>query len=266
MKKIFIALLMLSVITTFGIQSANAITDKEGTGIIKAAIAKYKNKNYLGCISDLRMYVKNDPTSAIAWYYLGNSYMNIAMKSEAHEAFDRVVQINSVPKLTSYSIQAKICMENPTRCQYQDFTYDEINKLKADPLNFLDQYFASLNQDTRSADEIEIERLIDGYYNNNIHPSAKDFIMQEKAKMKQLEINANKASIDSPDKMANAIENMKRNTEIKNLAMILETTNNQSKNSNNLMNYYQTDNVDNTKMTPEMIQTMMMSNMMLMPN
>ncbi len=265
MKKTFIVLIMTAVITTFCIQTANAFTSSEGTGIIKEAITKYKDKNYLGCISDLRMYVKNDPSSAIAWYYLGNSYMNIAMKNEAHEAFDRVVQINSVPKLTSYAIQAKVCMDNPTRCQYQDFTYDEINKLKADPLNFLDQYFASLNQDTRSADEIEIERLIDGYYNNNIHPSAKDFIMQEKAKMKQLEINANKASIDSPDKMANEIENIKRNTEIKNLAMILETTNNKGQN-NNLMNYYQTTNGNNTQMTPEMIQTMMMSNMMLMPN
>ena len=265
MKKTFIALILFSAIIIGGVQTANALTNAEGTGIIKEAIAKYKDKNYLGCISDLRMYVSNDPASAIAWYYLGNSYMNIAMKDEAHEAFDRVVQINSVPKLTSYAIQAKVCMDNPTRCQYQDFSYDEINKLKADPLSFLDQYFASLNQDTRSADEIEIERLIDGYYNNNIHPSAKEFIMQEKAKMKQLEINANKASIDSPDKMAYTIENIKRNNEIKNLAMILETTNNQRQN-NNLMNYYQSTNSGNNQMTPEMIQTMMMSNMMLMPN
>ena len=236
--------------------------------IIKGAIAKYKNKNYLGCISDLRMYLTQDPSSAIAWYYLGNSYMNIAMKTEAHQAFDRVVQLNSVPKLTSYSIQAKICMENPTKCQYQDFTYDEIVKLKADPMTFLDQYFASLSGENKDVSQIEIERLIEGYYRNNIHPSARDFIMQEQAKMKQLEINANKASIDSPDKLAYAVKDLQKNNEIKSMAMMLDVMNNNNKkDDSSLLSYYKSgNNESNSNITPEMIQTMMMSNMMLMPN
>lgn len=264
MKKSFVLGLVFAIISTFGIQGAFAAASKEddSTSIIKAAIAKYKNKNFIGCISDLRMYTQNDPSSAIAWYYLGNSYMNIAMKAEAHQAFDRVVQLNAVPKLTSYSIQAKICMENPTRCQYQDFTYDEINQLKADPMAFLDQYFASLNNETKDENEVEIDRLINGYYSNNMHPSARDFIMQERAKMKQSEMNQNKASIDTNIKTAYSMEQIRRNNEIRNLAMMMESSN--KGNNNALMNYYQPNS--NVQMTPEMVHTMMMQNMMVMPD
>lgn len=193
MKKLVTLTIAMALIGTFGLQTAKAFATTEDASIIKAAIAKYKSKNYIGCISDLRLYTMSDPASAVAWYYLGTSYMNIAMKTEAHQAFDRVVQINTVPKLTSYAIQAKICMENPTRCQYQDFTYDEINQLKADPIAFLDQYFATQNtEEPKDIGELEIEKLINGYYSNNIHPSARDFIMQERAKIKQNEMNSGK--------------------------------------------------------------------------
>lgn len=192
MRKLFILTISLIMMCSFTIQIANAASGNNE--LIKSAIEKYKAKNYIGCISDLRMFITNEPSSAIAWYYLGNSYMNVALKPEAHEAFDRVIQLNTVPKLTSYSIQAKICMEDPNKCQYQDFTYDQIKQLKADPTTFLEAYFASLNEDNRDESQIEIERLINGYYSNNIHPSAKEFIMQERAKMKQLEINASRSN------------------------------------------------------------------------
>lgn len=174
------------------IDTKKETVEEDRVQMIKDAIEKYKEKNFIGCISDLRMFVATEPDNPVAWYYLGNSYMNIALKPEAHQAFDKVVQINTVPILTSYSIQAKICMENPTKCDYQEFNAEQIKKLKADPTTFLDSYFASLNIDTRNPSEIEIENLINGHYSNNIHPDAKDFIINERAKIKQSEINANR--------------------------------------------------------------------------
>lgn len=192
MKKLFILITALAIISTYGIQSVLAASNADNKEIIKGAIAKYKNKNYIGCISDLRLYTIADPTNAVAWYYLGSSYMNIAMKPDAHQAFDRVIQLDTTPKLTSYAIQAKICMENPTKCEYKDFTYEQISQLKADPVAFLDQYNASLNvEEPKDVGEVEIEKLINGYYSNNIHPNARDFIMQERTKMKQYEMNTN---------------------------------------------------------------------------
>ncbi len=188
MKKGFIVgLILLTGIMMSGIQVIGA----EDTAAIKSAIKKYKDKNYLGCISDLKLYTQKDPNSATAWYYLGNSYMNIAMKPEAHEAFEKVVTLNTVPKLTSYAIQAELCMENVEKCKYQNFTLDEIKKLKADPNAFLEEYFNKKDEVVEKDEQtVQIENLINGSYANNIHPDAQEFIRQERIKMKQTEINA----------------------------------------------------------------------------
>jgi hypothetical protein len=83
-------------------------------------------------------------------------------------------------------------MEDPTKCDYQEFNRDQIRQLKADPTTFLTEYFDAQAKDNRNENEIEIENLINGHYTNNIHPEAKDFIINERAKIKQSEINANR--------------------------------------------------------------------------
>ena len=202
MKKLFILGLVFSVIGMFNI----SIADTESTDVIKDAIEKYKNKNYLGCISDLRMETTKDPTSTISWYYLGNAYMNIAMKKEAHDAFDKVVSLNTVPKLTSYALQAKICMENKQRCQYQNFNAEQIAQLKANPATFIESYFASLSDANKNQKDLEIERLIKGGYNSKIHPEASKVILQERTKMEQSRINSKAALPTDNSAMAMIIE------------------------------------------------------------
>ena len=262
-RNVILGIVFSLLLGVFSINSAFA--ESQNTDVIKEAINKYKNKNYLGCISDLRMYTEKDPSSAIALYYLGNAYMNIAMKTDAHKAFDKVVQLNTVPKLTSYSIQAKICMENPAKCDYQNFSYQEIVKLKADPLNFLEEYFANLNgSNTVDADTLEIEKLIKGSYSNNMHPSVKDFIMQERAKMKQNEINANKAYLPSDDKLSQALDLIKQqNNDVSAFAMFMDNDKTTTNNTDyiDLIKQYQNQE-NNSKLSPEVIQMMMMNNMM----
>lgn len=260
MKKIFMLGLVFALILSIGFIT-RVYAKETNMQLIKDAISKYKNKNYVGCISDLRMYTEKDPSSAIAWYYLGNSYMNIAMKQEAHAAFEKVIALNTVPKLTSYSIQAQICMENPTKCNYQNFSTDEIKKLKADPTAFLEQYFANLANTGKDADTVEIEQLINGAYSQNIHPQAQEFIRQEKTKMKQNEINTDQAFIPSSDKLAQAVKLLKeQNNDLTGFAMMMDS-NNQTNNNNyaEMIKQYQS---ENRKITPEMLQMMMMSNMM----
>ncbi len=248
MKKLLLLGIVFSVVGMINTVKAAENTESDPQ-LIKNAIEKYKEKNYLGCISDLRLYVSKEPSSAIAWYYLGNSYMNIAMTTEAHKAFDKVVQLNTVPKLTSYSIQAELCMENADKCKYHNFTYEEIKKLKADPAVFISQYLAKLqNFNSSSSTDAEIEKLIKGGYSNNIHPDAREFIMEQKAKMKQMEINANKAYVNDGTSFA----------------MLLENNPADNTSYTDLLNYYKNPQNKN-ELTPEMIQLMMTSNM-LMPN
>ena len=156
---------------------------------IREAIKKYKAKNFAGCISDLKIYTSKDPSSAIAWYYLGNSYMNIAMLQDAYAAYDKVIALNTVPKLTSYAIQAELCMQNKENCQYKDFTKEEIKALKANPTGFLQAYKEKQVAPQKDPRDEEIEKLIKGGYPYNIHPKAKEFIDQEKTRIKQTQIN-----------------------------------------------------------------------------
>lgn len=271
MKKIFILGLVFSLILTMGsVQSVfsaetNSKVIKESDAkVIKEAIKKYKEKNYVGCISDLRLYTQKDPSNAVAWYYLGNSYMNIAMKPDAHAAFEKVITLNTVPKLTSYSIQAQICMENTAKCEYRNFNADEIKKLKANPTTFLEEYFAKVNaKPEKDPETVEIEKLINGSYPNNIAPEANEFIRQERAKMKTTEINNNQAYIPSDQKLAQAVEILKhQNNDITGLSMMMDIPQQYGQNNYvDLLKQYQ--NQDNKKsLTPEMIQMMMMSNMM----
>lgn len=208
MKKLFILGIVFSIVGLFGIANATTTvnTTAEDTQVIQEAIEKYKNKNYLGCISDLRMEVTKDPTSTISWYYLGNAYMNISMKKEAHEAFDKVVTLNTVPKLTSYAIQAKLCMENKQNCQYQNFNSEQITALRKNPTGFLETYFAALKSETKSKSDIEIEKLIKNGYNSKIHPEASKVILQERTKMEQSRINSKAALPADNSAMAMIIE------------------------------------------------------------
>ena len=216
-------------------------------GAIRDAISKYKERNYIGCISDLRIYTEKDPSSAIAWYYLGNSYMKIAMQQEANEAYNRVISINTVPILTSYSIQAQMCMQDTTKREYQNFTQEEIKELRKNPAEFLTNYFANMQSKNDDADTVEIEKLINGSYPNHMHPDARNVIMEEKTKIQQSAYNNNRAYLPQEQKLAEAVQMLKNQRNNSNFAMMLDLP--PSSNSQQ-------------QISPEMIQMMMMQSQM----
>ena len=271
MKKLIIFGIMLSLLT--GIYMSAYSEDKTttaGKAEIKAAIAKYKQKNYLGCISDLREYVKKDPANAAAWYYLGNAYMNISMKKDAQYAFEQVIVLNTIPKLTSYAIQAKLCMETPTDCKYYNLNKKEIASLKENPAEFIKTYEQEkMKSNIKNPEETEIEKLIKGGYGNKVHPQAREVIQIEQANINRKENAKNtntqqkapfaktsNASSDEGEKYARAIEMLKYNTQMESLSMMLDRPDNSY--SDNYQDYLLN---NRNEMTPEMVQTMMMQNM-----
>ncbi len=259
MKKLLISGLFAAILSLLII--TQSVFAAEGDQAIQEAIEKYKQKNYLGCISDLKMYTQKDTSNAVAWYYLGSAYMNISMKTQAHSAFDKVVLLNTVPKLTSYSIQAKMCMENKDQCTYHDFKYDDIKKLKADPLKFLTEYTNSMKTEKKEDPEVaEINKLING--NNKIHEDALKVIKERQLEIERSKINTNKAYLPSSDRqVAQAIGMLsEQNNDISAFSMMLDD--NTDNNYMNLLKYYQ-NHEDKSEMTPEMLQLMMMSNMAL---
>lgn len=248
MKKLFITTLMLVMFGgLFNTVLALEKVQEMDPDAIKSAISKYKERNYIGCISDLRIYTEKDPSSAIAWYYLGNSYMKIAMQQEANDAYNRVISINTVPILTSYSIQAQMCMQDTTKCEYQNFTQEQISELRKNPAEFLADYFANIQNQNADADSVEIEKLINGAYPNHMHPDARNVIMQEKTKMQQNSYNNNRAYLPQNQKLAEAVEMLKNQRNNSNFAMMLDLPPSQT---------------GQQQISPEMIQMMMMQSQM----
>ena len=170
------------------------LQDKNNPAELKTAIDAYKDGNFLECISILQEYIRKDDKNAIAWYYLGNSYMNIAMVKEANEAFDKAISLNTInysPRITSYAIQAQLCMQSDKKCKYEDFNVSEVKKLKTNPTQFINDYYESINKkNIKSDDIIQIENLIKGAYVNNIHPDAQAFILEQHTKMETDKINS----------------------------------------------------------------------------
>ncbi len=190
MKRKFILGLVLALSFNFcsiGISYADNSNDAE----LNAAIKKYKEKNYVGCISDLKQFTEKNGQNAVAWYYLGNAYMNIAMNEDAGKAFSKVVEINSVPKLTSYSIQAQLCMKDPSQCEYKNYSLKEIEQLKINPAKFLEEYNKPKEVEVVPEDPkvVEINRLINGEFHANMHPDAESFIRQETLKIEGQRMN-----------------------------------------------------------------------------
>lgn len=182
---------------------------------VKAAISKYKHADYIGCIQDLEEYTENDPSNAIAYYYTGLAYMKVGLKNNAMSALQKVSTINTVPKLTSYAIQATHCMQNDINpCSYKKLSETQIDKLVKDPEGF----FAALSgdnpeqQDEQHGDpgeDPDIVKLINGDYPSNIHPDANRTIQEARLIQEQERVNSEltkrmgkkkKSSVDNANK------------------------------------------------------------------
>ncbi|MCX4274151.1 MAG: tetratricopeptide repeat protein [Candidatus Gastranaerophilales bacterium] len=120
MKKIALVL-ALTVITAYTTNITLAATKAAKRSVtvsspVYAAIAKYKQKNYTGCIQDLTPVVEKDANNAVAQYYLGISYTQLGMKGEAKEAYQKVIDLNVDTKLTEYSKRAVACIDGRPEC------------------------------------------------------------------------------------------------------------------------------------------------------
>ena len=205
MKKLFVILVFSLFVLTHNIGFC-ADQLKENIATVKSAITLYKAQNYLGCISLLSDYVKTHQYSAAAYYYLGCAYMKVGMGDNARENFERAADINTVPQLTSYALQAVDCIDrSPEPCEYYKLTKKQIIELQANPAEYLDSLRNNLlAEETVEGTDEEIEKLIHGAYSERIHPEALKVLLEERMKQKQFDINK-RTALPVSNKLAKAI-------------------------------------------------------------
>ncbi len=162
---------------------------------VRNAIAKYKAQDYVGCIQDLEDYSDEDPSNAVSYYYTGIAYMKVGMKDRAINAFQKVATINSIPVLSSYSIQAVNCMNNNINpCVYKKFSETDIENMIANPKDFFvnkAKEEAEGKANTQVVEDIsDIDRLIKGEYPENVHPDARRVVEEARLMQEQERVNA----------------------------------------------------------------------------
>lgn len=182
--------------------------------VIKDAINKYKEQDYIGCIQDLEDYSETDPTNAVAYYYTSIAYMQLGLKDRAIGAFDKVTMLNTIPVLSSYSVQATHCMNDGiSPCKYKRYSREEIAEMVQDPAAF----FAEDNKGTAddSASASDFDSLINGKYRNGIHPDANRVIQETKLIQEQERVNTelkkikNKSDASADKKLENPLKQNK---------------------------------------------------------
>ena len=191
LKKVILSSVLLSVFAIPAIAEKAVVCPTA----VKASITKYKNGDYVGCIQDLQDYTEKDPSNAIAYYYIGISYMKLGLKDSATEALEKVSTINTVPRLSSFATQAVKCMQdNVQKCTYKNFSDSQIEKYLKDPAGFLQSLAEEKKEEQETPEivdeDIDIVRLIKGEYPSNIHPDANKTIQETRLLQEQERVNA----------------------------------------------------------------------------
>ena len=242
LKKFIIGLAILSFL------GANAAFSQQASdSAIKGIINQYKAQNYLGCINSSDKIIQNDPSNIFAYYYKGLAYIQLGKKEEATTAFEQVINLNSNQTLVEYAQKATACLNNPEDCSKYG---KEANELDA----FIKsgKFYAQSVQS-----EVNKKKL------DRIKENIND------------ELGPKKGEMPSNDEIANAVKTLAKlginplagmgnnytNPQMMEMSMLLGNNPYYGNNSANMLPMLWMNQNNNQQMSPELIQTMMMSQM-----
>lgn len=255
MKKLFVNFVLIAVATTLCAGIANA-----NNAAIKSAIAKYKAKNYMGCLQDVDAIIKDDPSDAAAYYYQALSYAQLGKVSEAEEAYNKVIDLNTNDALVSNATRGIACLKGADAegCKEPEkpSTEDELDRfIKSDKF-----YSKSVQKEVNKK---KLERKKDAI-NEQLKSDASEPTDAEiaqavktlaKVGFNPLGLNTNNNTNFDP---AAYTRMMEQSNELAQLNMLMGNNNN---GQNNLLPMLLMSQNGQQKLSPELIQTMMMSSM-----
>lgn len=116
MKKIVLALFLFTILVglnnlTFAATATNKISYQQT--VVKPAIVKYRNGNYVGALQDLEDILRKEPTNTYAIYYLALCHTRLGHKEKAQKLYTEIIDNSANSALVYYSQKAVDCLENP---------------------------------------------------------------------------------------------------------------------------------------------------------
>lgn len=243
LKKLFLGLVLLG----FTAIQLASFADNVSDSTIRVLVNKYKAGNYIGCVQFSEEILKNNPTNIFALYYKGLAYSQLGKKDEAIEALEKVQTLNTNPQLTKYAKTGIACINKTEEC-------------KAEETNDLDTFIKSNKfYDKSVQSEVNKKRL------DRIRENINDELSPKKSEANAMPTNDEIANAVKTlakvgiNPMANQMATMYQNPEMMQMNMLLG--NNNQNNSMNMLPLLLMNQNGNQKISPEIIQTMMMSQM-----
>lgn len=247
LKKFILGLALLAFTAVQTVCFAQQVPD----AAIKNMVAKYKAHNYLGCLQDSETIISKNPSNIYAYYYQGLAYTQLGKKDEAVAAFEKVQSINTNKTIVNYAQKGVSCLNDPEGCASQSEQSDELEK------------FIKSNKfyDKSVQTEVNKKKL------DRIRENINDELGPRK-----------KSEMPTNDEIADAVKTLAKvgfnpmtginpasmtNPEMMQMNMLLGNNTNQNSGMNNMLPYMLMGQNQNgmQNMSPEMIQSMMMSQM-----
>ncbi len=97
---------------------------------ITTGIEAYKQGNYTECITKMKGVAKEDPTSAIAYYYLGLAYTKIDEKISAVENYNKVINLGSDVTLVNLAKKGKNSVGTEKKVEKIEKQIEEIKEIE----------------------------------------------------------------------------------------------------------------------------------------
>ena len=254
---------------------------------IRQAINCYKVKNYTSCLQILKNVEKKEPYNSVVTYYLGLANLKLGKKDEALNYFKSTSLLDPYSVVGKYAKQTMESINNPEAINDIKVEIDEVSSFIKSGKKVAPEVINQMSKQRLEAEKEEI--------NSDVKKQTEE-LKRQQIRERHRQNNKNNMSSNEPtnDEIAQAVKTFQKlglnpfnsqgaqnysqmtpqqrqqmqsiNNDMMQLSMLMGQANNNS--NNNMMNMLpfmmMQNNSPNSnfKMTPEMIQTMMMSQMM----
>lgn len=153
---------------------------------MKPIIEKYRGGNYVSAMQDLEEILSVNSTDALAKYYLALCYTQLGYKSEATNAYQDVIKLNSNLPLTYYSKRALDCLENPEAngCLPKINGLDDESNQNKEGLTDIEKFIESGKKIHPSA----MDKILNGRYERQLQEE--EYIKRQQEKEQNLKSQA----------------------------------------------------------------------------
>ena len=265
---------------------------------IRQAISCYKNKNYTSCLQILNDVQKKEPYNSVVTYYLGLANLKLGKKDDALSYFKSTSLLDPSSIVGKYAKQTMESINNPEVLNNVNLPSDEVGdfiksgkKVAPEVVNQMSKQRLNANKEEinneikKQTQELKRKQMEEkrknapaaNNINNNVSSTStsttyptNDEIAQAVKTFQKLGLNPFNSQPNLAYNQMNPQQQQQMqsiNNDMMQLSMLMGQANNNS-NNNNMMNMLpfmmmsNNNQNSNFKMTPEMIQTMVMSQMM----